>query len=363
MTNKTIALLAACILPSTSFAQSTVTIWGLLDSGISYVSNEGGQGRTKYEDNIYVPNLLGFEGKEDLGAGTHAIFQLVNQYSLGTGSIIGGGLFARTAYVGLENQRYGKVTLGNQYEFMVDALAGSGNEIAPDLVGLYAHRNGPFDKLNLPDNPTGAFDWDRVAGSNRVPNSVKYTSAPMAGFTAGVLYGFSSATASAGANNTVSVGASYNGGGFGGGVAYTNQKYASANGIQATSIRNYGAGLHYTVGTTTAKALFTSVRNAQNGAGIWSIESGALWHLPGAWSAGAAYLYMKGNERLESAHAHQVSTTVHYALSQRTMLYVAAVHQRASHGSTARINGDMGPGSGSSNMLQSIVRLGLSTRF
>lgn len=185
----------------------------------------------------------------------------------------------------------------------------------------------------------------------------------MAGFTAGVLYGFSSATESANANNTVSAGASYNGGGFGGGVAYTNQKYASANGIQATSIRNYGAGLHHTVGTTTAKALFTSVRNAQNGAGIWSIESGALWHLPGAWSAGAAYLYMKGNDKLESAYAHQVSTTVHYALSQRTMLYVAAVHQRASHGSTARINGDMGPGSGSSNMLQSIVRLGLSTRF
>jgi predicted porin len=75
--------------------------------GLSYVSNEGGHGRTKYEDNTYVPNLLGFEGKEDLGAGTHAIFQLVNQYSLGTGSIIGGGLFARTAYVGLEIQRYG----------------------------------------------------------------------------------------------------------------------------------------------------------------------------------------------------------------------------------------------------------------
>jgi predicted porin len=76
-----------------------------------------------------------------------------------------------------------------------------------------------------------------------------------------------------------------------------------------------------------------------------------------------AYLSMKGNERLERAHAHQVSTTVHYALSQRTMLYVACVHQRASHGSAARINGVMGPDSGSSNMLQSIVRLGLSTRF
>ena len=53
-------MLAACILPSTSFAQSTVSIWGLIDSGISYVSDGGGHGRTKYEDNIYVQNLLGF---------------------------------------------------------------------------------------------------------------------------------------------------------------------------------------------------------------------------------------------------------------------------------------------------------------
>lgn len=253
MTKKTLLALAACALPAVSFAQSSVTMFGLMDAGISYVSNEGGHGNAKFDDNIFFPNLLGFEGKEDLGAGTRAIFRLVNQYSLGNGSIIGGGLFARQAYVGLENDRYGKLTLGNQYEFMVDALAAAGNEIAQDLVGLYGFRNGPFDKLALPNNPTGAFDWDRVAGSNRVANSVKYTSPSLSGLTFGALYGFGNVAGSVGANNTVSVGASYDNGPFGAGAAYTNQKYGASAGLPPTSVRNWGAGVHYTLGTVTGK--------------------------------------------------------------------------------------------------------------
>lgn len=363
MTKKTFLALAACAIPAASFAQSSVTMFGLLDAGVSYVSNEGGHGNPKFEDNIFLPNLLGFEGKEDLGAGTRAIFKIINQYSLGNGSIIGGGLFARTAYVGLENDRYGKLTLGNQYEFMVDALAAGGNEIAQDLSGLYGFRNGPFDKLALPNNPTGAFDWDRVAGSNRVANSVKYTSQSLSGLTFGALYGFGNVAGSVGSNNTVSVGASYENGSFGAGAAYTNQKYGAANGIPATSIRNWGAGLHYTIGEVTAKVLVTTVRNAQNGAGAWSAEAGALWQPSPVWAIGASYMYMKGNDTLDNAHAHQLVAAVQYLLSKRTMVYVAGVHQRASHGSNAQINGVMDPNGASSGALQSIARIGLSTRF
>ncbi|HGL6714168.1 porin [Burkholderia contaminans] len=363
MTKKTLLALAACAVPAASFAQGSVTMFGLMDAGISYVSNQGGHGAAKFDDNIFFPNLLGFEGKEDLGAGTRAIFRLVNQYSLGNGSIIGGGLFARTAYVGLQNNRYGTLTLGNQYEFMVDALAASGNEIAQDLVGLYGFRNGPFDKLALPTNPTGAFDWDRVAGSNRVANSVKYTSPSLSGLTFGALYGFGNVAGSVGANNTVSVGASYDNGPFGAGAAYTNQKYGATDGLRPTSVRNWGAGVHYTLGTVTAKALFTTVRNAQNGAGAWSAEAGAAWRPSPAWVIGASYTYMKGNDTLDNAHAHQLLAAVQYWLSKRTMVYVAGVHQRATHGSNAQINGVMDANGASGGALQSIARVGFSTRF
>ncbi|WGS44524.1 porin [Burkholderia sp. JSH-S8] len=364
MTKSGVLLLAsaAAIAPN-AFAQSSVTMFGLMDVGVSYVSNEGGRANVKMDDNIFFPNLLGFDGKEELGGGTRAIFRLVSQYSLASGATIGGGLFARNAYVGLENDRYGKLTFGNQYDFMVDSLFFGGTEIAQDLTGLYGFRNGPFDKLAIPGNPTGAFDWDRVAGSTRVANAVKYVSPPVAGLTVGALYGFGNVAGSIGAGNTVSVGASYDGGPFGAAAALTNVKYGGKDGMPATSIRNWGAGLRYAVGSVTGKLLVTTVHNALNGAGAWMVEGGAMWQPAPDWIAGASYTYMKGSEKLDGNHAHQVGAAVHYLLSKRTRLYAAAVYQRASVGGHAQINGVMDENGAASGATQAIARIGISTKF
>lgn len=107
----------------------------------------------------------------------------------------------------------------------------------------------------------------------------------------------------------------------------------------------------------------TTVRNSANGAGAWSAEAGASWHPSPAWVVGASYTYMKGNDMLDNAHAHQFLAAVQYWLSKRTMVYVAGVHQRANHGSNAQINGVMDANGASSGALQSIARVGFSTRF
>ncbi|KWA20571.1 porin [Burkholderia territorii] len=344
-------------------AQSSVTMFGLIDSGISYVSNEGGGKNVKFDDGIFTPNLFGLRGTEDLGGGYHATFALVNQFSMANGSIVGTGIFGRNAYVGIESDRFGSVRLGNQYDFMVDSLFAKGNAISMDLTGLYGFRNGPFQRLALPGNPTGAFDWDRTAGSKPVANSVKYSSPTIAGFSGGVMYAFGGVAGSVGADNTVSAGLNYEVGALGIGAAYTNEKYGPAPGTPSTSVRNWGIGMHYDFGAVTAKALLTTVHNSFTDAGVWMAEAGGVWRVRPDFFLGAKYMYMKGNEAVNDNHAHQVSVALQYLLSKRTMVYVSADYQRANSGANAQINGVLDPNGASSSATQAVARVGLHTMF
>ncbi|KVG26672.1 porin [Burkholderia diffusa] len=346
-----------------AYAQSSVTMFGLIDSGISYVSNEGGGKNVKFDDGIFTPNLFGLRGTEDLGGGYHATFALVNQFSMANGSIVGTGIFGRNAYVGIESDRFGSVRLGNQYDFMVDSLFAKGNAISMDLTGLYGFRNGPFQRLALPGNPTGAFDWDRTAGSKPVANSVKYSSPTIAGFSGGVMYAFGGVAGSVGADNTVSAGLNYEVGALGIGAAYTNEKYGPAPGTPSTSVRNWGIGMHYDFGAVTAKALLTTVHNSFNDAGAWMAEAGGVWRIRPDIFLGAKYMYMKGNEAVNDNHAHQVSVALQYLLSKRTMVYVSADYQRANSGANAQINGVLDPNGASSSASQAVARVGVHTMF
>ncbi len=64
------------------------------------------------------------KGAEDLGGGYKAIFQLENGFDLDTGRLgQGGRMFGRQAYVGVSNDKFGRITLGRQYDSVVDYLA------------------------------------------------------------------------------------------------------------------------------------------------------------------------------------------------------------------------------------------------
>lgn len=354
------AVIGALAAPA-AFAQSNVTLYGLLDAGVSYVTNQGGHSVVKFDDGISVPSFIGLRGAEDLGGGTQAIFDLESQFMLANGEFIPGqGIFGRNAYVGLKDERFGTVTLGNQFDFMNDSLTMSGNVPGVVAGGLYNYPAGPFRNLGIPNNATGWSDWDRTA-QEQVHNSVKYLSPDVAGFKVGALYSFGGVAGDFRANSAVSFGLNYATGKFGAGAAYTEVRYLV--GTQITAIRNWGLGAHYDFGPLRAIADFTTVRNEQNGAYAWQTSAGGLYSFSPAWSIGLAYTYMKGNDVLENAHASQFGGTLNYTLSKRTLVYLAGIFQIANEGQNALANGLFDPTMVSSSNKQGIVRIGMRTSF
>ncbi|WP_175852714.1 porin [Burkholderia anthina] len=52
-----------------AYAQSSVALYGLIDAGVTYVSNQSGNRLYQFADGINFGNRFGLLGSEDLGGG------------------------------------------------------------------------------------------------------------------------------------------------------------------------------------------------------------------------------------------------------------------------------------------------------
>src|SRR5476649_1549406 len=84
----------SCI-ASPAFAQSSVTLYGIVDTALVYANNQGSLGSTsgghpvtKLASGIWAGDRFGLKGTEDLGGGTKAIFQLESGFNLDNGTAI-----------------------------------------------------------------------------------------------------------------------------------------------------------------------------------------------------------------------------------------------------------------------------------
>lgn len=116
------ASLACC---AAAHAQSSVTIYGIVDAGMEHISHQKtAQGTSasvwQLSSGNRINSRLGFRGSEDLGDGLHAIFTLEDGIDLSTGATQQSGgnktarLFGRQSFVGLESDRYGSLMIGRQ---------------------------------------------------------------------------------------------------------------------------------------------------------------------------------------------------------------------------------------------------------
>jgi predicted porin len=120
-------------------AQSSVTLYGMVDAGVETLTNvaAGGGGRlTRMPSNTgMLPSRVGLRGREDLGSGLNAIYTLEMGFAPDTGaSGQGGRLFGRQSVVGLSGD-WGAVTVGRQWTMLFWSLLDS--DIAgPSVYGL-----------------------------------------------------------------------------------------------------------------------------------------------------------------------------------------------------------------------------------
>lgn len=116
-------LLAAALLAGfagVAQAETSVTLYGIIDTGIGYNKISGGPdavngSRFGMINGVQNGSRWGLRGSEDLGDGLRAVFQLESGFDSGNGkSAQNGRLFDRQATIGLASDSWGQLDFGRQ---------------------------------------------------------------------------------------------------------------------------------------------------------------------------------------------------------------------------------------------------------
>jgi predicted porin len=381
----------AAIFSMTSHAQSSVILYGVIDEGLMFNSNAGGHRLYNMASGVLQGNRFGLSGTEDLGGGLKARFVLENGFDPSTGRANQGGLmFGRQAYVGLSSQQFGTVTLGRQYDSVIDYVGVLG---AADQWGGYilAHP-GDLDNFNT---------------AYRTNNTIRYASQSYGGLTFGGTYSLGGTAGQFTQNQIWSLGAGYTSGSLALGVGYLNARTPSNVGgifgnntatatpsvvtnpvyggyVSANTYQVIGASGAYTFGDATIGATYSNVKFMNigaNGSSAFRAGSSATFNnaevslryqFTPALLVGAMFDYTRGSSVAlasgttdDGAKYYQGAVVVDYFLSKRTDVSLMGVFQKASgtdskdQQAVASINNLMP----SSSDRQGVVRIGLRHRF
>lgn len=359
-------------------AQSSVTLFGVLDEGLNFTSNAGGSRAWQMSSVDLATSRWGLKGSEDLGGGLHAIFDLESGFTLDNGSAYySGRLFGYQSYVGLSSDTFGTLTAGRQFDSVTD------------VIGLMT-ANGNWGGY-LFSHP---LDNDNTDATFHANNSLKFTSNEYGGFSATALYGFSNQAGAFAGNRMVSAGLKYTYGTFSAGAVYedlSNPGATSAGaiasddaGFVAANQKIYGIGASYGVGPATFGLVYTHSNLQQptssvylgslglNNAGLRfdNAEINLKYLIQPDVIVGGMYTYtmahLKQNGVEAALHWNQIGLMGEYLLSKRTGIYTQVVYQKLSGGNTgtpldtAFIPGAASP---SSNSHQVVARIGMTHSF
>ncbi|APA87612.1 porin [Paraburkholderia sprentiae WSM5005] len=307
-----------CGSASAVFAQSSVTLYGVLDNGLAYQSSSGKGSTIRAVPGGLFSTRFGLKGSEDIGGGLHVNFQLEQAFSGQTGAATDPTkAFNRLAFVGLSGG-FGEVRFGLQNSPQYDVLQAA---MDPSWVKSIASPMNNFNALIIRANNGISYYTPTFGGLN-----AKFMVAlrdPATGGGNGI--GFYNAVVQYG-NGPLNVAAGYERGdepAIGGGGSYALAGGAAAGPGAVLSVFNAGAS--YAIGanrvwlayhtenlTHTPKYMQHDVYQISDS---YQIDPFALVSL--------MYGYLhdrtgKGN------NAQQLGLLFEYALSKSTELYTAA---------------------------------------
>lgn len=355
---KTLIAVAVLAATGTALAQSSVTIYGAIDTSFTHVNNQGGGSTSGLSSGGggSVGSKLGFKGQEDLGGGLKAGFKL--EFGLETSSggngvpgsndnstIIppGGALrFDRAAYVSLSSS-YGEIRLGR------DLTASFLNDVIYDPFLTY----GVGSSLNFPLGVLGSlFAPPGVAASTvgkdvsslfRLSNAISYfTPANLGGFSAHLQFAPSEQGSKTGIGK-------HNGRVFSGRVAFdqgpvsvsiSGGKVDQSSATLSQDVSTYNVGGSYDFGVVKVMAEYNHFKtdNATGVAGQDFTTKIVTLGLIAPVGPGKVKVGLSQGRREIDSIANEPRTTklalgYDYSLSKRTSLFVTVASVKNSRGS------------------------------
>ncbi len=251
MQKKLIALAVAGLVSGGAFAQSNVTIYGVMDATTENVRAEGGtQNAAGTLVGINQPSLnrvssnssyIGFKGSEDLGNGIQAIFQLENQIAIENGAGAS-GFNTRDTFVGLRGG-FGTVMMGYLTGAYRGGLAAFDN--TPGATGVASQVFSMAGRALSTVGATGAaasFNAAETTTSNRLSNTLMYVSPTFSGFSGAAGY---STSPIVGTNE-----------------AKTTQPLAVGSGAPTINTTAWTLGLNYDNGPIVVRAAYQAIQDA-----------------------------------------------------------------------------------------------------
>ncbi|MBN8440906.1 MAG: porin [Thauera sp.] len=371
MQKKLIALAVAGLAALPAFAQSNVTIYGLVDMGYKWTGDnidDRVANRSGIDSGMSAGSRIGFKGTEDLGNGLKAGFVLEQGILTDTGaSSQGGRTFGRQSYVSLSGG-FGTVALGRQYP--------AGYLLTATVDPFGSGTAGQYNSVYLTE-----YRWD---------NSVTYVSPTWSGFSVAASFTMNAnyANESAGNRGAGDVGdirawsivPQYSNGPFFVGLNLEEMRAKSTGAFDGERIRVYDLAGTYDFGVAKLAASY-GLRRAS--AADFSPDTAAVdgkdtkqWFVgvtvpvSTAGTVRASYVHRKTEVAAggADAKASQWALGYEHALSKRTSLYAVYAdinNNRAARESTlfSSIGDAIAGGTVNGDGYQSGANLGVIHRF